>query len=88
MKDSTQICITDIGSTTTKAILICSAGESYTIEGIAHSPTTVEKPYADVKIGIENSIRELEQKTGRQIMNPGSKSDSLSFTPNTLFLST
>ncbi len=62
------ILITDIGSTTTKALLFERAGSGYKLAGRAHSPTTVEAPAEDVKIGLLQAARALGERTGRQIV--------------------
>ncbi|MBN2542046.1 glutamate mutase L [bacterium] len=61
--------ITDVGSTTTKAFLF-EPGKKwgyYREEG----PTTVEKPYEDVTIGVLNAVWELEKTTGRKLLENG-----------------
>ncbi len=59
-----RIVATDCGSTTTKAILIeqNSAGE-YRLVARGEAPTTVERPFEDVTLGVVNSITELEEIT-------------------------
>ncbi|MCL6624905.1 MAG: glutamate mutase L, partial [Fimbriimonadales bacterium] len=59
-----RILATDCGSTTTKAILIerTEAGE-YRLMARGEAPTTVEKPFEDVTVGVLNSVRELEEIT-------------------------
>ena len=59
-----RIVATDCGSTTTKAILIerNDAGE-YRLVARGEAPTTVEKPFEDVTLGVLNSITELEELT-------------------------
>lgn len=62
--DIRRIVATDCGSTTTKAILIeqNDAGE-YRLVARGEAPTTVEKPFEDVTMGVINSITELEEIT-------------------------
>ncbi|HWD38882.1 MAG TPA: glutamate mutase L [Fimbriimonas sp.] len=62
--DVRRIVATDCGSTTTKAILIeeNQAGE-YRLVARGEAPTTVEKPFEDVTLGVINSITELEEIT-------------------------
>lgn len=62
--DIKRIVATDCGSTTTKAILIerNSNGE-YRLVARGEAPTTVEKPFEDVTVGVLNSITELEEIT-------------------------
>ncbi len=59
-----RIVATDCGSTTTKAILIeqNDKGE-YRLVARGEAPTTVEKPFEDVTVGVLNSITELEEIT-------------------------
>jgi uncharacterized protein (TIGR01319 family) len=59
-----RIVATDCGSTTTKAILIeqNDAGE-YRLVARGEAPTTVEKPFEDVTLGVVNSVTELEELT-------------------------
>src|SRR4051812_26174355 len=63
-QDILRIVATDCGSTTTKAILIerNSNGE-YRLVARGEAPTTVERPFEDVTIGVLNSITELEEIT-------------------------
>ncbi|RYG25553.1 methylaspartate mutase, partial [bacterium] len=62
-RDIRRIVATDCGSTTTKAILIeksPTTGE-YRLVARGEAPTTVEKPFEDVTLGVVNSITELEE---------------------------
>ena len=63
-----SILITDIGSTTTKAILITHAAGGWLLKGLANAPTTVEKPHEDVMIGVMNAVRELQSVTGASLL--------------------
>lgn len=65
MTDSIKrIVATDCGSTTTKAILIeQNAKGEYRLVARGEAPTTVEKPFEDVTLGVLNSITELEEIT-------------------------
>lgn len=67
-KDIRRIVATDCGSTTTKAILIerNDAGE-YRLVARGEAPTTVEKPFEDVTMGVINSITELEEITAEVV---------------------
>lgn len=63
--DIRRIVATDCGSTTTKAILIernDNTGE-YRLVARGEAPTTVERPFEDVTLGVTNSITELEEIT-------------------------
>src|SRR5438270_11401714 len=62
--DIRRIVATDCGSTTTKAILIeLSDKGEYRLVARGEAPTTVERPFEDVTIGVLNSITELEEIT-------------------------
>lgn len=59
-----RIVATDCGSTTTKAILIERNPEGeYRLVARGEAPTTVEKPFEDVTMGVLNAITELEELT-------------------------
>jgi uncharacterized protein (TIGR01319 family) len=66
-----SILATDCGSTTTKAILIEKRGDEYRLIARGEAPTTVEAPVEDVTKGVLNSIAEVEELTGRKILNNG-----------------
>src|SRR5213592_685275 len=62
--DFKRIVATDCGSTTTKAILIEKNDQGeYRLVARGEAPTTVEKPFEDVTVGVLNSVRELEEIT-------------------------
>ncbi len=62
--DIKRIVATDCGSTTTKAILIEQNSEGkYRLVARGEAPTTVERPFEDVTIGVLNAITELEEIT-------------------------
>ena len=65
--DTELFCITDVGSTTTKAILFEKQGEEWTFYR-KEAPTTVEKPHEDVAIGIIKALRALERETGMELL--------------------
>ena len=62
------IIATDCGSTTTKAILIEKLGNEYRQTHRGEAPTTVEAPFEDVTRGVLNSLAELEELSGRKIL--------------------
>ncbi|MDQ7793764.1 MAG: glutamate mutase L [bacterium] len=62
---------TDVGSTTTKAVLLEMSDGEWRLAGQAQAPTTVESPTEDVMIGVRNAIRRLEQATGRELLDGG-----------------
>lgn len=88
MQIKERIIITDIGSTTTKAILLKKSGKNYELIDIRNSPTTVEQPYEDVCIGIYNSIKLLEQSSGESILASESTQQELRFLPDISYLTT
>jgi uncharacterized protein (TIGR01319 family) len=71
MAEVRSILATDCGSTTTKAILIEKRGDEYRLINRGEAPTTVEAPFDDVTIGVLNATRELEDLTGRQLIENG-----------------
>ncbi|HHX27384.1 MAG: glutamate mutase L [Bacillota bacterium] len=60
--------ITDVGSTTTKAILVGPEGRGARLLGRAEAPTTVEKPFEDVTVGVRSALRRLEEVVGRELV--------------------
>ena len=63
------IIATDCGSTTTKAILIERLEEGYRQTFRGEAPTTVEAPFEDVTRGVLNAIQEVEELSGRRILD-------------------
>ena len=63
------IIATDCGSTTTKAILIERKAEGYRQTCRGEAPTTVETPFEDVTRGVLNAIQEVEELSGRTILD-------------------
>lgn len=74
-----NIIITDIGSTTTKALYLKKINHNYQLVDYASSFTTVEKPYEDVKIGIYHSIKCLEAKVSCKILKGESDERNIQF---------
>lgn len=69
-KNPEVLCVTDVGSTTTKAILfVREDGWKYYRR---EAPTTVAKPEADVTIGVTQALAALESDTGRPLLTEGS----------------
>jgi hypothetical protein len=62
------ILATDCGSTTTKAILIEYISNEYRLTFRGEAPTTVESPFEDVTRGVLNAIIEIEELSGRKIL--------------------
>ena len=64
-----SILATDCGSTTTKAILIQKQADGYHLVVRGEAPTTVEAPFENVTIGARNAIHEVEELTGRRLLD-------------------
>ncbi len=62
------ILATDCGSTTTKAILIQYVDGAYRQTHRGEAPTTVENPFADVTMGVVNSVTEIGELAGRKLV--------------------
>jgi uncharacterized protein (TIGR01319 family) len=61
---SEYLLVTDVGSTTTKALLLRRTHGGLTVAGSASSPTTVEKPTEDVCVGLRKALELLEASSG------------------------
>ncbi len=63
-----MLIITDVGSTTTKALLLTRSDDNrlHFVDSV-DVPTTVEKPFEDVCIGVARAIKELESRTGENL---------------------
>ncbi|MBN1212653.1 MAG: glutamate mutase L, partial [candidate division Zixibacteria bacterium] len=72
-EDIKVIVATDCGSTTTKAILIEFVNGEYRLISRGEAPTTVEAPFEDVTMGVLNAVGELEELTGRKIIDENGK---------------
>ncbi len=62
------IIVTDIGSTTTKGLLLKRKGDSFEFFAEADVPTTVESPDEDVCIGLKDVISRLSDITGVSLL--------------------
>ncbi|MCB5261922.1 MAG: glutamate mutase L, partial [Candidatus Cloacimonetes bacterium] len=80
------ILITDIGSTTTKAILIDK--KSAELLCIEQADTTVEKPKNDVNYGVFNAAVAVEKSCNIKVLDSSSRPDNPKFLPNVKYLST
>ncbi len=67
--DIKVIVATDCGSTTTKAILIEYHNGEYRLMTRGEAPTTVEAPFEDVTMGVLNAVAELEELSGRKLLD-------------------
>jgi len=72
-EDINVIIATDCGSTTTKCILIEKQEEGFRQTFRGEAPTTVEAPFEDVTKGVLNSIQEVEELSGRTILDENGK---------------
>ncbi|MDF1545378.1 MAG: glutamate mutase L [bacterium] len=68
-EDIKVIVATDCGSTTTKAILIEFVNGEYRLMERGEAPTTVEAPFEDVTMGVLNAVAELEELSGRKLLD-------------------
>ncbi len=68
-----SILATDCGSTTTKAILIEMEKDGYRLKVRGEAPTTVEKPFDDVTVGVLNAVTEVEELCGRRLLGKDGK---------------
>lgn len=59
----------DVGSTTTKIILIERGERGYRLAARSEAPTTVEAPAEDVMHGMLAAMRQLEATSGRKLLN-------------------
>jgi len=62
--------LVDCGSTTTKLVLIAEHADGWRLVARAEAPTTVEKPHADVMVGLELALAELSATVGRRLELP------------------
>ena len=69
LENISVILATDCGSTTTKAILIEKIDGQYRQTFRGEAPTTVEKPFANVTIGVTNAVTEISELAGRKLTN-------------------
>ena len=70
LSDERFILIADIGSTTTKGLLLELKDGKYYFKAVSNAPTTVERPHEDVNIGLNNAIKILEEKSGMTLAEP------------------
>jgi len=68
-EDINVILATDCGSTTTKAILIEKRDGEYRLIVRGEAPTTVEAPFEDVTMGVLNAVGEVEELSGRKLLD-------------------
>lgn len=71
------VLVTDCGSTTTKAVLFENTPEGWRQTFRGEAPTTVEAPVADVTVGAINAFTEIQEVSGRKVLDE--KSPNLPF---------
>lgn len=72
-EDIKVILATDCGSTTTKAILIEKRDGEFRLIVRGEAPTTVEAPFEDVTKGVLNAVGEVEELSGRKLLDDEGK---------------
>jgi uncharacterized protein (TIGR01319 family) len=70
IEDMQFILATDVGSTTTKARFFHKKDGVWRFYAAGEAPTTVEAPYEDVTLGVQNAVREVEELTGHKLLSP------------------
>ena len=73
LEEMQYILATDVGSTTTKARLFHKRDGEWRFLVAGEAPTTVETPYEDVTMGVQNAVREIEELTNHMILAPDGK---------------
>lgn len=70
LREADGFCVTDVGSTTTKAFLFQREDGGRGAWSFLHreAPTTVEKPHEDVTVGVQAALAALEQASGRRLL--------------------
>ena len=87
MKSKNFILITDVGSTTTKAVLLQkNPSGKFEIIGLQNAATTVEKPVEDVNIGVLEAVTKLQQKTETQLIKPNA--ETLDLNDDVMYITT
>lgn len=74
-EDLSVVLATDCGSTTTKAVLFEKTADGWRQTSRGEAPTTVEKPVADVTIGARNAFQEIQELSGRKILDEQKNED-------------
>jgi uncharacterized protein (TIGR01319 family) len=68
-QNARRVLVTDCGSTTTKALLFEKTEQGWRQTFRGEAPTTVEEPIADVTVGVINACREIQELSGRQLLD-------------------
>ncbi len=64
-----RLLVSDVGSTTTKLLLLEVGGGEFKALGAVAVGTTVEKPSEDVCIGFTGGVKQLSEQTGVQLLD-------------------
>ncbi len=83
-----KIIITDVGSTTTKALLLQKENNNFVIKSLQHAATTVEKPVENVNIGVFEAIKKIEKDANTTLLTSDASQTQLKFPDNILYIST
>jgi len=83
-----RLIITDVGSTTTKAVLLQKIDNVLSFISFESSPTTVEAPLNDVKIGIFNSLKKMEINQNISLLHSVSTKDKIIFNDDVSYITT
>lgn len=83
-----RLIITDVGSTTTKAVYLKLEAGEYKLKGLSNAITTVEAPYEDVKIGVYQSIKSLQADSNETFLSDMANESNLDFLPDVSYLTT
>lgn len=66
-----KILITDVGSTTTKALYFRRTKWGYSLIAHGAAPTTVEAPQEDVMVGFAEAVKRIEESSGLTLIRNG-----------------
>lgn len=65
MPEQSRLLVFDVGSTTTKAVLLGrNADGTVEVLAVEHAPTTVERPYEDVMVGVHDAAAMVAASAG------------------------
>jgi len=64
---SDLLLVSDIGSTTTKVLLLEASADRLTLVDGADEPTTVESPHSDVRVGLFRAVDRIARKTHQSL---------------------
>jgi uncharacterized protein (TIGR01319 family) len=68
LEEMQYILATDVGSTTTKARFFYKTEGEWRFLVAGEAPTTVEAPFEDVTMGVQNAVREVEELIDHKIL--------------------